>query len=118
MNEPLALRLTGQSPGLRYQSGETVLESLHGELHSALDDVPVEVQVEGQVQVLGDAPGERGEGAVVYHGDWSDDNRATDSAICLTPGQQPENALHTSGTGIFNTKASHHRRSGVQALLC
>lgn len=67
MNEPLAMRLTGQR--FHYQSRETVLKSLHGEFSSALDDVSVEVQVEGQVQVLGDTPGERGEGAVVYHDD-------------------------------------------------
>lgn len=57
---------TNSEPSL-YQNRDTVLQRLHGELHLAPDHVPVEVRVQAQVQVFGEAPGERREGAGVRH---------------------------------------------------
>lgn len=88
------MRLAGSTGfGERYQSRETVLKSLNGELHAASDDVSVEVQVEGQVQVFSDAPGERGEGARVRHDVPSSNNGATE--LCRTDTDNYRNMVHT-----------------------
>lgn len=62
---------TGSVPEHRiraaYQDGEAVLQSLHGELDLPSDHVSVEVHVQLQVEVFGEAGGEGGEGAGVRH---------------------------------------------------
>lgn len=109
MNETVSLRANMQSTGgtavrYRYQSRETVLQSLHGELHLSPDDVSVEVHVQAQVQVFGDAPGEGGEGARVRHDDLSGNNGETESTVTQAAGLLPEQTPLTSVTSLFKIK--------------
>lgn len=53
-----------------------------------------EVQVEGQVQVFGDTPGERGEGARVQHDVLSSSNGETELSVGLIHEKLPERGPH------------------------